>query len=373
MDNPDRAILDYNKAINADPNYALYYYVRAIAFKEQGNSINMSDDFITALEKYENENKKSLTNEQLTEIDTELSAFPEDEAKFKTEQNAQGKKTITGYTGHRRTLKIPARIGDSVVTEIGEAAFKGKNLTSVTIANGILKIGESAFENNQLTNIAIPNSVREIGGSYFAINRLTNFVIPKSVQKIGVTPLKYRDMAVVIQSGTVTVNGKGDKGSFTAGATVTLSSYKMAKYETTYYLWKEVYDWAAKHGYSFANEGREGSEGGDNRVKAAERALRPVTEINWRDAIVWCNAYSEMSGLEPVYYEQDEKVLKKSSVSLVIDDTADRAVMKTEKNGYRLPAEVEWEYAARGGNKSRGYKFSGSNFIDEVSWYYENA
>ncbi|MBU2929106.1 leucine-rich repeat domain-containing protein [Winogradskyella psychrotolerans] len=97
--------------------------------------------------------------------------------------------SLTGGTPSSLDLVIPETVTDSGiiynVTAIGEEAFIGNALTSVTIPNSVTTIGERAFRDNQLTSVTIPNSVTTIAQGAFASNSLTSITIPNSVTTVG--------------------------------------------------------------------------------------------------------------------------------------------------------------------------------------------
>ena len=87
----------------------------------------------------------------------------------------------------------------------------------------------------------------------------------------------------------------------------------------------------------------------------------PITQKQWQE--IMGNNPSDFKGetlpVENVSWDDCQEFIKKLN----------------EKTGkkYRLPTEAEWEFAARGGNQSKGFEYSGSNNIDEVAWYYNNS
>lgn len=158
--------------------------------------------------------------------------------------------------------------------------------------------------------------------------------------------------------------------------TTNVKPFRLAMYETSYNTWYEVLTWAEENGYTIVNKGVEGvfgEVGKENNMSGPGEGPKlvemPVCRLTWRDVMVWCNALSEMKGLEPVYCtDKDFKTPLRDSTGVAFNDLkhyaiepgkVDNPYVNTNANGFRLPYVKEWEYAAR--KRLDGTAISGRN------------
>jgi formylglycine-generating enzyme required for sulfatase activity len=144
------------------------------------------------------------------------------------------------------------------------------------------------------------------------------------------------------------------------GGTVVAKPFLMAETETTGALWFAVAERAERKGYAFYG-----------RAACGKDLTHPVTGVSWRDAVVWCNALSEETGLVPAYY-LDEACLSPARSVQDLAGISDAVVVKAGAAGFRLSTTDEWELAARyidGSTWTKGGNPSGSpsNYLEEVT------
>ncbi len=154
---------------------------------------------------------------------------------------------------------------------------------------------------------------------------------------------------IPIDTSFVLVEG----GTFKMGTDKAVEPHESPAHEVTvnsFYLNKAEVTFAEFDKYTAAT-GKDSVPSGD-----WGRGLMPVFMVSWFDAVQYCNWLSEQQKLSKYY------IINGREVSTV--DTA---------KGYRLPTEAEWEFAARGGNKSNHTYFAGGDTISEVGWYIDNA
>ncbi len=129
-----------------------------------------------------------------------------------------------------------------------------------------------------------------------------------------------------------------------------ISDFYIGKYEVTQKEWIKIM--------------------GSNPSKFKGESL-PVEMVTWYDCVEYCNKRSIKEGLQP-YYNIDKNQKDPNNKS-ELDSIKWLVTINAGANGYRLPTEAEWQFAASGGQKSRNYKYSGSNDIDSVGWFWRNS
>ncbi|MBN2049989.1 MAG: SUMF1/EgtB/PvdO family nonheme iron enzyme [Spirochaetales bacterium] len=152
---------------------------------------------------------------------------------------------------------------------------------------------------------------------------------------------------IYVAGGSFPMGSPDGKFSSFPVRAVTVSDFFISRYEITFFQYD---NYCRSEGLPFPPDGGYGREG------------RPVGNVSWYDVAGYCNWLSRLEDLEPCYRITENP---EGGLPVVTCDYS--------RKGYRLPTEAEWEYAASGGRKSRSYSYAGSNDVDEVAWYFDNA
>jgi len=233
----------------------------------------------------------------------------------------------------------------------------GKQLSAELIVVGVIdKVGSRLILASKVLEIHSARTVSVADGVYRDLDELVNNIenLGRELAELTPTADKSKPVSENISNDSVKIRRPAppgfvlvEAGSFPRGSTsgenneqpvhsVTISrGFYMSRYEATQRQWREVMGTDPSH-----------FKGDD----------LPVENVSWHEAVEYCNRLSRKEGLTPCY-----------------SGSADEITCDFSANGCRLPTEGEWEYAARGGNQSKGYTYAGSNAPGEVGWYAENS
>lgn len=256
-------------------------------------------------------------------------------------------------------VKVRVEFDDSTFREetvlLGKCENKVIDLFSAAEKNTVLQLAVTPndadvelYENGSIKyNFKGSKIISGISPGKYAINVKKNgykkYVKEIEVKENGTEKLSVKlikignggDDMIFVQGGKFNF-GYDKQYNSGKGINIQVSDFYIGKYEVTQELFKKV---------TGSNPSR---DRGDKL---------PVNNIDWYEAVEFCNMLSERESLEKCY---------------ILGRRSDQIACDFSKNGYRLPTEAEWEFAAKGGIESKGYLHSGSDKPWDVSWGKDN-
>jgi formylglycine-generating enzyme required for sulfatase activity len=265
----------------------------------------------------------------------------------------------SGYGSTKQTVTV--KEGQTVevnltLTSTGSIAFTSEPSGADLYLNGTYK-GRTPYTASDLPAGSYSYELRKEGYETLSASAVVDAGKTAQVYKLLSSSRKAIEPEMVrVEGGTFTMGCTSEQSDCENDEKpthrVTVSSFQMGKYEVTV---KEFAAFIAATGYRTDADKDGGSyfwtgqawekrsgvnwefDSGGVRRKESEYN-HPVIHVSWNDAKAYCEWLKQRTGKD-----------------------------------YRLPTEAEWEFAARGGNKSRGYKYAGGAEIGRVAWYWENS
>lgn len=305
------------------PDLATGYYLLQVTLKEDGVPVGYTTETLRIIDSQTTSGELEIIVDHTGDLALSITEMMDNPI----DVTLTGAVSILEIDTDMTVTAETSESADTYAWYLNGIRLEGNTGTSITIGTGL---EQSKY---RLTCVVWKSNVLSSGSIDFEVSEHPVYQIPNGDTTI---PLEMR----IVNAGTFTMGspdteiGRYPNESPQHEVKIT-NDYFMGKYEITQEQWEAVM--GSNPSYWIGNN-------------------LPVERVSWYDAVEFCNALSVLLDLEPFY---------------TIDGTI--VTSNWSKNGFRLPTEAEWEYAARGGEQENYQIYSGSDDLSEVGWYRENS